>query len=225
MGPAVYRVALVGGESSVPVARTRTRGAAVRRSRRSARGELAAGLVLLVLAGATGLYLDRHAGTDGFDRWAFSLVVMRYHSPPLVAIADVGNPAVVAVVGVVAALLVVRRDRRRALACIAGPLLGGVLAEYVLKPLVDPRAGGLSFPSGHTVGVAAIVTVLLLALRRRARGVLAALGLILGVAACYAVVALGWHSPTDAVAGLAVGGGSVLVVDGVVGHRWRVPSR
>jgi membrane-associated phospholipid phosphatase len=169
-----------------------------------------------VLAGASGLYIDRHAGIDGFDRWAYSFVVMRYHSPPLVAIADVGNPAVVAVVGVVAALLVVRRDRRRALACIAGPFLGGVLAEYVLKPLVDPRADGLSFPSGHTVGVAAVVSVLLLVLPRRTRGAVTALGLILGMAACYAVVALGWHSPTDAVAGLAVGGGSVLVVDGVV---------
>ncbi len=173
-------------------------------------------MVLFVLTGLTGRYLDVHAGFDAFDRWAYSLVVMRYHSPPLIAVADVGNPAVVAVVGVVAAALVVRRDRRRAMVCLVGPLLGGVLAEYVLKPLVDPRAGGLTFPSGHTVGIAAIVSVLALALPRHIRGAVVALGFALGIAACYAVVALGWHSPTDAVAGLAVGSGAVLVVDGAL---------
>ena len=180
---------------------------------RKAWGEVAAGVLLLALAGLVGLDLALHPGSDGFDRWIYSRVSMHFHSRTLDAIADVGNPLVVAVVGLVGALLVVRRDRRRAVACLAGPFVGGVLTEYVLKPLVDPRAGGLTFPSGHTVGVSAIVVVLALVLPRKARPYVIAVGAALGVTACYAVVVLGWHSPTDAVAGIAVGCGAVLVVD------------
>ncbi|MHB1844989.1 MAG: phosphatase PAP2 family protein [Deltaproteobacteria bacterium] len=167
-----------------------------------------------------GLYLVRRRGVDSFDRWVYSFVAMHYHSPALTAIADFGNPIVVALVGATGAVLVARRDRRRAIACLAGPLLGGVLAEYVLKPLVDPHVGGLSFPSGHTVGVSAVVVVLAIVLPHRTRVVVVALGTALGIAACYSVVALGWHSPSDAAAGIAVGSGAVLAVDGLLHVLW-----
>lgn len=185
---------------------------------------LSAGVLLIALAGLAGLYLALHREPDSFDRWAHSFVSMSYHSPPLVAIADIGNPVVVAVVGLAGALLVVRRDRRRAVACLAGPLLGGVLAEFVLKPLVDPQPGGLTFPSGHTDGIAALFVVLAIASPGRVGRIMVVLGTALGIVGCYAVVALGWHSPTGAVAGLAVGGGAVLLVDGAL-HVIPAPPR
>jgi membrane-associated phospholipid phosphatase len=187
-----------------------------RQARRSAMQSALAGCLLLILAALVGAYLASHPGPDVLDRWVSSRISARYHSGLLVAIAKVGDPPVVGIAGIVGALVLVRSDGRRAAACIIGPLLGGVLTEYVLKPLVDPRAGGLTFPSGHTDGVSALVVVAMLALSRAWRWGVVSLGAVLELASCYAVVALGWHSPTDALAGLAVGTGSVLLADGVL---------
>ena len=189
----------------------RPRGA-TRRARRSA----LTGCLLLILAALLGAYLASHPGPDALDRWESSNIAAHYHSGLLVAIAKVGDPSIVGIGGIVGALLLLRRDSRRAAACLVGPLLGGVLTEYVLKPLVDPRAGGLTFPSGHTDGVSALVVVAMLALSRPWQWGIVSLGAVLELASCYAVIALGWHSPTDALAGLAVGTGSVLLADGVL---------
>lgn len=187
-----------------------------REATRPARSSALAGCLLLILVALLGAYLASHPGPDALDRWGSSVIAAHYHSGLLVTVAKLGDPPAVGIGGIVASLLLVRLDRRRAAACLVGPLLGGVLTEYVLKPLVDPRAGGLSFPSGHTDGVSALVVVAALALSGAWRWGVVSLGALLELASCYAVVALGWHSPTDALAGLAVGTGSVLLADGVL---------
>ena len=107
-----------------------------------------------------------------------------------------------------------RRDRWRALACLLGPPAAAVLDQFVIKPLVGRLfQGELSFASGSVTVIAALGTAWVLAVPRRFRVAAAVVG-SLGVAIMIvAVIALRWHYPTDALAGIVLGVGVVLVVD------------
>lgn len=89
------------------------------------------------------------------------------------------------------------------------------LTEYVLKPYVGTRIGQ-SFPSGHATSsfALAVIFALLLADQHRFprafRSLLVLLALLLAAAVTAAMVAIGAHTFTDAVAGTAVGTGVVL---------------
>ena len=125
-----------------------------------------------------------------------------------------------AIIGLTAVLVLVcllrRRYRGAALAAISIPA-AAVITERLLKPLVGRIAlGFLSFPSGHATGtfaLATVITVLLASAPRVPRAVrLAAAVIAFAVAAAVAaaMIALGFHYFTDAVAGAAVGTGTVL---------------
>jgi membrane-associated phospholipid phosphatase len=106
------------------------------------------------------------------------------------------------------------RDRVRSLVCLIGPPLALVTSELVIKPLVDRTLGsGLSYPSGSTVGAAALGMAAVLAVPGRWRRPTIVLASIYGVWMAVAVTSLQWHYPTDALAGLSYGCGVVLVVD------------
>ena len=93
-------------------------------------------------------------------------------------------------------------------------MLAVAVCDWVVKPVVGRTfADVVSFPSGTVAAVAAVATVALLATPDPWRSVVAALGGTVTVLACMSVVALRWHYPTDAVAGVAVGGGVVLLAD------------
>jgi undecaprenyl-diphosphatase len=88
----------------------------------------------------------------------------------------------------------------------------------VVKPLVGRSIGGvLSYPSGSTVGAAALATAAVLAVPTRWRVATAVVVTVYALWMALAVVALQWHYPTDSLAGLAYGAGVVLMVDGSVG--------
>lgn len=183
-------------------------------------GSTLVGLILLASAGVIGIYLTRHHGIDGLDRWGLSAIPAEYHSKVLDALAEAGNPLVVGMGALLGAATLVGRDRARALACLVGAALAGALAELLIKPWVDARTGsGFAYPSGHTTGVGALAADAVLVVAPRWRWVVAFLGTLLAVAVSGAVVALGWHSPTDAVGGAALGCGSVLLADGIL-HLW-----
>ena len=83
-----------------------------------------------------------------------------------------------------------------------------------MKPIVDRTyADVVSFPSGTVTAVAAVATVGVLATPDPWRSLVAALGGTVTVLEAMSVVALRWHYPTDALAGLAVGVGVVLLSD------------
>ncbi len=175
---------------------------------------MGAGLVALVACG--GLYLSARPNSTRLDQWLFDLVPSGTDGY-LTRITWLRYPAVVVAVSVVLALVVVRRDRARALACLVAPPLALLSSELVIKPAVGRTLGGvLSYPSGSTVGAAALATaaVLVVPMRWRVAATVAASVYALWMAV--AVVALRWHFPTDALAGLAYGTGFVLVVDGLV---------
>ena len=129
---------------------------------------------------------------------------------------------------ILAAVVVVSRDRWRALACLTAPVAAVVLTEYFLKPVVDRHYDGvISFPSGTTTAVSALAMVWVLAVPGRFRPVVAVVGAFVVGLECMAVVGLLWHYPTDAVGGAVFGAGVVLLVDGALHlvvdaeRRWR----
>jgi membrane-associated phospholipid phosphatase len=168
---------------------------------------------LTVLAGT---YLARHSGTDALDRWGFTIIRPNYHSATLNDLAQVGSPVVLGCGALVAGAVSWGHDKLRTIACLVGPALAGGLTEYALKPWFDPRIRGLQFPSGHETGASALVMVTLLVLPRRWLwlAVPAAAALLIALGA--ALVSLGWHTPSDALAGMATGAGAVLFADGAL---------
>ena len=79
-----------------------------------------------------------------------------------------------------------------------------------------PRAGD-SHPSGSTVGAAALATAAVLATPSRWRPVTAVVATLFSLWMAVAVIALRWHFPSDALAGVAFGVGVVVLVDGLGG--------
>jgi membrane-associated phospholipid phosphatase len=117
-----------------------------------------------------------------------------------------------------AGLLLVARLRRDWFAsalCLVGPASAGLLAEVIVKPLVDRQKGSAwSYPSGHTTLVAALAALVVVTAYRfggaRAAAVVALPAALVPLVVAIAVVRRGWHYPTDAAGGLALGAAVVL---------------
>jgi membrane-associated phospholipid phosphatase len=143
------------------------------------------------------------------------------HRGALSVLTGLANPLPVAVMtaAVVLACLVTRRVRGALLAAIAVPAAAG-MTEFVLKPLVDRTSYGfLSFPSGHTTGISALASVLVVLLigplhprlPAMLRAALACIAAALAAAVAISLIGLSKHYFTDTVAGAAVGVSVVLV--------------
>jgi hypothetical protein len=115
-----------------------------------------------------------------------------------------------------------RRDLAGVILAIAGPLGAVVMADNVLKPLVERRwsTGPLTYPSGSVTVAAAVATAAVLLAYRYVGPRVALLWtpIALGVAAAVAVsvVAIRWHYLTDAIAGAALGVGLVCMLAALV---------
>jgi membrane-associated phospholipid phosphatase len=179
-----------------------------------ARLELTVSGVLLVGIVLSSFYFMVRPGPTVLDRWMFTAVRPVHHSGFLLLVTRLGSPFVVVVAAVAASLATIRRNPPRAFALLAGPFLAVAACDWIIKPAVGRTfAGVVSFPSGTVAAVAAVATVGLVATPDPWRSVTAALGGTVAVLASMAVVALRWHYPTDALAGLAVGVGVVLLAD------------
>jgi len=149
------------------------------------------------------------------DNWGSSLIHPHPHDAFWLRIAEFRSPAVLGIGSVLAGLVVAGRDRGRALVCLVGPALAVALTEYVLKTLIARRSAPfLDFPSGTTTAVAALATSWVLAVPRRWRPVVTGVGAVVVVLECVAVVTLQWHLATDALGGILVGVGVLLLLDG-----------
>ena len=136
----------------------------------------------------------------------------------LLALAWLGDLPAIAVMTATLALacLLRRRYRGAALLAMSAPA-AAVITERLLKPLVGRTAlGFLSFPSGHATGTFALATAIAVLLAgtpgvpRAVRLATALTAFAAASAVAAAMIALGFHYFTDAVAGAAVGTGTVL---------------
>jgi membrane-associated phospholipid phosphatase len=175
--------------------------------------------VLVIWTVAAALAVHRYPGPNALDNWGFSVIQPRLHSSFLIRVTDLGAVPVLAGGSILAALVVVGRDRRRAVACLIGPAGATLLVQWVVKPQVARYyLQVLTFPSGTVTVVASLAAAWALAVSGWLRGPVVAIGVAAVALTSVAVVALRWHYPSDVVAGVAFGVGVVLVVDGAL-HR------
>ncbi len=176
------------------------------------------GVAAVATTAALGAYLHLRPGLNAVDSlgfalppasthwWHFFRVVTRFGTWPGLAVGSVSAAMVAWYTG--------RRDRWRALACLIGPPAAAVLDQFVIKPLVGRLyQGELSFASGSVTVIAAVGTAWVLAVPRRFRPAAAVVGSLSVALMIVAVIALRWHYPTDALAGVVLGVGVVLMVD------------
>src|SRR5664280_3116 len=185
--------------------------------RSAARQEIIAGSVLVLMTALGGIYFFFRPEPAAFDHW---VRVSSTSGSWFTTVTTLRYPLVVILGSVFFAAVMVARNRVRALACLIAPPLALIASELVIKPLVGRTIGGvLSYPSGSTVGAAALATAAVLVSPRRWRPITAVVATLFALWMALAVVALRWHLPSDALAGLAFGVGVVLLVDGFV---WEV---
>lgn len=164
----------------------------------------------------TAIVIALHPGPNALDRWGFRSLSRSPGSALYLHTTKLGAAAVLAVGSIMAALVVVRRDRWRALACVAGPLAAALLVEYVFKPVVGRHyLGVLSYPSGNVTDVASLSTAWVVAVVPRARPFVAVVGAVATTMMAVAVTGLRWHYPSDALGGAVLGVATVLLIDGV----------
>lgn len=190
--------------------------------------ELVVGVLLLLAVAVSGLYFTVRPWPTFFDRWAFQAIGFRHHSDFLLLVTRLGSPFVVGAAAVAGFLAAMRRNRPRAVALLVGPTLAVALCDWVVKPVVGRTFAGVeSFPSGTVTAVAAMATVLVLATPDRWRSVAGTIGGTVTLLTGTAVVALGWHFPTDAFAGVQLGVGVVLLTDCATrwSSSWRASRR
>ncbi|NIH79643.1 phosphatase PAP2 family protein [Amycolatopsis viridis] len=100
------------------------------------------------------------------------------------------------------------------------------LNTWVLKPLFDrTKESDLAYPSGHTVSLAATLTVLVLLARPgAATAITASIGGFVLVVAGVGLVGLGYHYPTDVLGGACFAVAAVLALSSPTRRLARVPS-
>jgi len=194
------------------------------------RVEAAVGSVLVLATVAAALFFRRHPGPTFVDRWGFSLIHPAVHNSFYRSVTKLRSVDFLVAASILSAVVVVGRDRLRALACLLGPGLAVVLVEWLLKPVIARRYEAvLTFPSGSVTVVASVATAWVLAVPRRLRPVTVVFGAVVVVLECVSVVALQWHFPSDALGGVVFGVGVVLLVDGLLhmtaGTRRRAADR
>jgi len=181
------------------------------------RAELVAGGLLVGWTLLASLAVRTDRAPNMLDRFGFAHLPLAPHSALWLRMTDLGSLPVLVGGSLLAAVVVVGRDHRRALACLCAPSIAAALVNWVLKPEVGRHFFGvLSFPSGSMTVVAAVATAWTLAVPARFRWVAAVAGSTAVALTGVAVVAVRWHYPSDALAGVACGVGVVLLVDGLL---------
>lgn len=184
-----------------------------------------AGAILIGWSMLAAIVVSIDPQPNALDRWGFEWVARSTQSTALLRITDLGSAAVFAIGSILAALVCIRRDRRRAAACVGGPLMCALLVEYVFKPLVGRHyLGVLSYPSGNVADLAALATAWVVAVPIRVRLLVALVGTVAVASMMVAVVGLRWHYPSDALGGAVLGVGTVLLVDGALHLRRGDPA-
>ena len=133
-----------------------------------------------------------------------------------------GDPAQVALIGLALAAVAVARGRPRvalvivallALTSISSQLLKDLLSHPRLQPVIEGgHVDPSSLPSGHATAAMALALAAVFAAPRRARPAAAVIGAALALAVGFSVVSLGWHFPSDVLAGYLLATGWALLL-------------
>lgn len=183
-------------------------------------------LALVSTAGAVAVWFAalgnaRGRALDGGAMQSFSGVARPPLEPSIEGIAHLADPAPL-LVGMVLLVAFALLRRRPLMALLVPVVLGGAnLTTQLLKPaLADLRVIDLagvtmvypgSWPSGHATAAMSLALCCVLVVGPELRALAALLGAGYAIAVGYALVALGWHLPSDVLGGYLVAATFTLV--------------
>jgi membrane-associated phospholipid phosphatase len=189
--------------------------------------EMTLGALLLGLSALAGLVFVHRPWPNRLDVWGDQVLPLDAGSRWAHDLVTLGSLTAL-VVGVVTVFIIgVLRDWVRALACAVAPVAAVLVVQDLAKPLVGRHiglTGGSSYPSGTVAAVAALAVAFTLVMPTLLRPLVALAGAAVTVGVSAAVIVLRWHYPTDALGGIGVGVGSVLLVDGLAHVPWVVAA-
>jgi membrane-associated phospholipid phosphatase len=189
--------------------------------------ELTFGAFLLGAAALAGLAFVHRPWPNRLDVWGYRLLPASIDARWARDFVTLGSLTVL-VAGVIAVFLVaVLRDWVRAIACASAPVIAVLIVQDLAKPLVGRHigiTGASSYPSGTVAAVTALATAAILVMPKMLRPLVALIGGGAIVGTCAAVVVLRWHYPTDALGGIAVGMGAVLLLDALLHLPWAIAA-
>jgi membrane-associated phospholipid phosphatase len=188
-------------------------------------GTLVAAWIVTFWSG-TGRWLDA-ASLQGFvalDRSATRT--------PAEIVAAIGDPLPYVLLGAALVAVALARARPRIALAVPVVLAGSALTTQVLKPLLadarvchclgDTRVAEASWPSGHATAAMALALCAVLVAPSRWRPTAAVAGALSAVAVSYALLTLGWHYPSDVLAGYLV---AALWMAGAITGLWIAAGR
>ena len=214
-------------------------GSVVRRPRTALLAALAcvAGLlVTLVLA----YFAPPFGGRDAATLQGFVDLNRPRLTPWLNDVAHLADPVPYALIGLALVLIALLRRRGRVALAIVGVLVWSEVTTEALKPLLShPRPqewlgkgqiAAASWPSGHATAAMALALCAVLAVPARWRPAAATGGGLFALAVAYAILALGWHFPSDVIGGYLVAGlwvalasAAIFRLDELRPPRWEPP--
>jgi membrane-associated phospholipid phosphatase len=141
-------------------------------------------------------------------------------------VAHLADPRPYAIIGLaLAAVAFVRRRPRVGVAIIFLLFLTGATTQTLKQGLAQPRfsdwlgdgqIAAASWPSGHATAAMTLALCAVLAAPPVTRPTVAAIGALFAVSVSYAILALGWHFPSDVVGGFLVASMWTLVAVAVL---------
>ncbi|MDX6696956.1 MAG: hypothetical protein QOE65_353 [Solirubrobacteraceae bacterium] len=197
----------------------------------------AAGSVLALLAvwgaafdSATARWLDT-AGLRGFVGLARPAV-----EPIAGRVAHLADPLELALIGGALVLVALARGRPRVALAVPAVLVSANATTQILKPLLaDPRVcaciehthvAAASWPSGHATAAMSLALCAVLVAPARLRPTAAVAGAAFAIGVSFGLLILGWHFPSDVLAGYLVAAlFTLLAVAALRGAAARWPER
>lgn len=186
-------------------------------------------VVVLVAAYATsgGAWLDRSA-LEGFAQLQGPVM----HDLTEMAV-QFGNPAEVTLIALALAAVAAARGRPRIAIAILALVAATSVSSQLLKALLahsrtapDVFVAAKALPSGHSTAAMSLALAAVLAAPRRARPAAALIGAAFALAVGFSVVSLGWHFPSDVLAGfLLATGWALALAAGLRASERRWPAR
>ncbi len=171
----------------------------------------AAGLVATgLLAYEVPVFRARDSATlEGFEGLAHGRL-----TPLLDHVAHLADPAPFALIGLALIVIAIARGRARVGLAIAVVLPGAAITTEMLKhTLAHPRLaewlgadqiGAASWPSGHATAAMSLALCAVIAVSAPWRPLVATVGGLFAIGVSYAILALGWHFPSDVIGGYFV---------------------
>jgi membrane-associated phospholipid phosphatase len=182
---------------------------------------------MLGLSALAGLVFVHRPWPNRLDVWGYRVLPATSDSRWAHDFASLGSLTVLVVGVLVVFAIGIFRDWVRAIACASAPVIAVLIVQDVAKPLVGRHlgiSGASSFPSGTVAAVAALATAFTLVVPVLLRPLVAVAGAVATVGASVAVIVLRWHYPTDALGGIGVGIGAVLVMDAAFHVPWAIAA-